>query len=61
VSGASGPAAAPQYGTPYPQDEASLNVLTTVVPSVLKRYGWVLVAVSVLTWVITKIVGRGRK
>ena len=58
VSGASGPSGAPQYGTPYPQDQPTLNVLTTVVPSVLKRYGWVLVAVTVLTWVITRIVGR---
>ncbi|GAA3620727.1 SRPBCC family protein [Microlunatus ginsengisoli] len=62
-NGASRPAPtnAPQYGTAYPRDEPALNALTTVLPSVLKRYGWVLVVGTALTWLVGRILRKGRK
>lgn len=60
-AGAAGPVAAPQYGTAFPQDEPALNVITTVLPSVLKRYGIFLAAGTFVLWLITRIARRGKK
>ncbi|HET9648651.1 MAG TPA: SRPBCC family protein [Microlunatus sp.] len=63
VAGAAGAAApaAPQYGTAFPKDEPALNVLTTVFPSVIKRYGLIMVAGTVILWLITRVVKLARK
>jgi uncharacterized protein len=61
AAGAAGPVAAPQYGTAFPQDEPALNLITTVLPSVLKRYGIFLAAGTFVLWVVSRIARRGKK
>ena len=60
-AGAPGPVSAPQYGTAFPRDEPALNVITTVLPSVLKRYGIFIAAGTFLVWVVARIARRGKK
>ena len=58
------PAAAPlsqQPRTTVPQDaggESTLNVLSTVVPVLLKRYGPILAAIGLLFFIVIKIIRR---
>jgi hypothetical protein len=55
---APGPATAPQYGTPIPRDEPALNLLTTALPSILKRYGIFLAAGAVVIWLASRLLGK---
>jgi uncharacterized protein len=61
TSQATSPRKAPQYGTEYPHDEPALNVITAVLPSLLKRYGIIVVGGAVLLGVITKLAQMGKK
>jgi carbon monoxide dehydrogenase subunit G len=56
-----GPVAAPQYGTAFPQDEPALNLITALLPSVLKRYGIFIAAGMFVLWVVTRVARRGKK
>lgn len=51
---------APQYGTAFPEDEPALNVLTAVLPSVLKRYGLLLAAGAFVMWLTSRIIRKAR-
>jgi hypothetical protein len=52
---------APQYGSEYPRDEPALDLVTVVLPSMIKRYGIFVVAGVFVTWLVARVARRAKR